>query len=111
MTLTYDGNRLTVYRNGLIDMQTDVTGLQFGSLQEGTYDNAQTLIWSRPLNNDEVRELANTKFGDITSSISSLDYFTISPFDNCTYNLHGRKLSNSQLQKGIIIINGKKIIK
>ena len=48
-----------------------------------------------------------------TVGISTLDYSTISQFGNC-YDLQGRQLSNSkwsngQINKGLYIINGKKL--
>lgn len=49
-----------------------------------------------------------------TVGISTFDNLTISQFDNC-YDLQGRQLSNSkwsngQINKGLYIVNGKKIV-
>ena len=104
MTLTYDGQRLTLYRNELVDLQLDVEGLSLGNIQTGTYANAQLRTWNRPLNNDEVRQLVNTKFDAISTAISPTQK------DGCTnksYNLMGVQSTSS---KGIIINHGKKYI-
>ena len=47
-------------------------------------------------------------FGE-TTGIKAIDNLTISQSDNY-YDLSGRKLSNSQIQKGVYIVNGKKIV-
>jgi len=48
---------------------------------------------------------------DLTTGIRTLDNLTISPIDNSVYDLQGRRLSNGQMQKGLYIVNGKKVVK
>jgi len=43
-------------------------------------------------------------------TVSPIDNLTVSPIDHSVYDLQGRKLSNSQMPKGVYIINGKKHI-
>ena len=53
----------------------------------------------------------NLVFDGETTGINTLDNFTISPFDNNApmYNLAGQRVNKSY--KGIVIVNGKKILK
>ena len=62
----------------------------------------------------EARSLTIVISGEETG-ISSFDNSTISQFDDCVYDLQGRRMSNGklstgQMQKGLVIVNGKKMI-
>ena len=106
MTLTYDGQRLTLYRNELVDIQLDVEGLTLGDIQTGTYTNVQLHTWSRPLNNDEVRQLVNTDFSKLTSGIRDIPYST-DHIQGC-YDLQGRPLLPGHSVRGLYIVADKK---
>ena len=45
-----------------------------------------------------------------TTGIDTLNNLTVLQSDDCVYDLSGRQLSNSQIKKGIYILNGKKVI-
>lgn len=91
LTLTYDGQRLTLYRNELVDMQFDIEGLNLGDIQAGTYANFQLRTWSRVLNNDEVRQLVSTDFSMLTSGIREVQSSVNGTQEY--YNLSGQLLS------------------
>ena len=107
MTLTYDGQRLTLYRNELVDMQLDVEGLTLGNTQPGTYINTQLRTWNRPLNNDEVRKLVTTDFGTLASGISVVQSSITDV--QAYYNLSGQRLSKPV--RGLTIIRTNKTTK
>ncbi|MBQ9357860.1 MAG: hypothetical protein IJT98_11315 [Prevotella sp.] len=52
----------------------------------------------------------NIIFAGETTGISSLDNSAISQSGNCIYDLQGRQMSNGQMQRGLYIVNGKKIM-
>ena len=110
MTLTYDGHRLTLYRNELVDLQLDVEGLTLGDIQTGTYANSQLRTWGRSLNNDEVRQLVSTDFSTLASGIREVQG-SFSDVQAC-YNLSGQRISKPVSGLNIIRTNrtSKKII-
>lgn len=59
ITLTYDGNLLTIYRNGLIDQSIEVTGLTANNINIGGYDGKlhHATVCNRSLTQDEVKML------------------------------------------------------
>lgn len=113
MTLTYDGHRLTLYRNGLIDIQTDIEGLAIDNVQAGTYQNGLLRTWSRALNSDEVRQLTTTKFDELSTGIRVAKADAV--VGNGVYSLSGQRIDASWLNArnshpGLYIVNGKKLI-
>ena len=107
MTLTYDGQRLTLYRNELVDLQLDVEGLTLGDIQAGTYANAQLRTWNRPLNNDEVRQLVSTDFATLVSGIREFQS-SVADIQTC-YNLSGQRTTTPV--RGLNIIRTNKTTK
>ena len=107
MTLTYDGQRLTLYRNELVDMQLDVEGLTLGDIQTGTYVNTQLRTWNRPLNNDEVRRLVSTDFSTLVTGIRAVQS-PVTDVQAC-YNVSGQRIST--LVRGLNIIRTNKTTK
>ena len=107
MTLTYDGQRLTLYRNELVDMQLDVEGLTLGDIQAGTYTNTQLRTWNRPLNNDEVRRLVSTDFSTLVSGIREVQG-SFTDVQAC-YNLSGQRVLTTV--RGLNIIRTNKTTK
>lgn len=69
-----------------------------------------TSDWEEIKNNSPQNEAKlGIAYGDDATEISTLDNWTISPFDNAPiYNLAGQKVSKSY--KGIVIQNGKKYV-
>ncbi len=59
LTLTYDGSRLTIYRNHLIEMIVDAGGLVLGDVSVGGFTGSMGSysIYNRALSQDEVRRL------------------------------------------------------
>lgn len=109
MTLTYDGQWLTLYRNELVDMQIEVPGLTLSDVKKGTYKGSKLLTWNRVLNTDEVRTLASVNFDTIISGIETV-YNTPDSNSQIVYDLTGRKLSFRKASRGLYIMHGKKIM-
>ena len=105
LTLTYDGHRLTLYRNELVDLQIDVEGLTLGQLQTGTYTAAKLCTWSRALNTDEVRLLTTTSFDSLPSGIETIKGLSGSNVQH-VYDLQGRRVAVSQANRGLYIVTG-----
>ena len=59
--------------------------------------------------NYEVRQI-KIVFGDETTGLELLNNLTIARYDDCVYDLQGRKISNSPMKKGIYVKDGKKVL-
>ncbi len=59
LTLTYDGSRLTIYRNHLIEMVIAATNLTLDDVFVGGFSGSMgsCAVYNRPLSQDEVRRL------------------------------------------------------
>ena len=59
-TLTYDGEYLTLYRNGLVDYKLKVEGLVLEDVKVGGFDGLadEVYVFDRVLNHDEIKAMA-----------------------------------------------------
>lgn len=61
VTFTYDGELLTVFRNGLIDQTVEVKGLKATDIVIGGYEGQldRVVVYKRAFNQDEVKQLVH----------------------------------------------------
>jgi endonuclease I len=112
-TTTLDDNLLV----GTIVNTYAETGQYFGlkgnafvPVAESTVPEGKALLPASLIDNNEVKVL-NFVFEDDATGISLMEDGRSQMEDGAIYNLAGQRLDNSQLKRGIYIVNGKKVLK
>ena len=112
-TTTLDGNLLV---GTIVDTYAE-TGQYFGlkgnafvPVAESTVPEGKALLPAYLIDNNEVKVL-NFVFEEDATGISLMEDGRSQMEDGVIYNLAGQRLDNSQLKRGIYIVNGKKILK
>ena len=70
----------------------------------------QAVIVSAVLSDSDAEEIAVRLTGGETTAIDDSQVYDLQRDDSAVYDLSGRKLSNSQMKKGLYIQNGKKML-
>lgn len=81
--ITYDGENLTLYRNGLVDIKIAVQNVCLNNVEIGGFDGLadNVYVFDRVINRDEIRTIADAKAeavypdenGDVAFSIKYVD--------------------------------------
>ena len=85
-------------------------GNAFVPVAESTVPAGKALLPTYLIDNNEVKAL-NFVFEEDATGISLMEDGRSQMEDGVIYNLAGQRLDNSQLKRGIYIVNGKKILK